>query len=469
MAKFSIYAEHIETGRKARFFYDNASSELTDEAGERIPIPAWFPVHPRDYAAAQSFPATSKDTPNAKTRAIRKLKIQLGLHCNYECSYCNQRQSLMQGDALTAHADIDEFLEQLPTWFDGGEDAQGAGVQIEFWGGEPFVYWKTLKPLAEDLRERYPAARFSVITNGSLLDAEKNDWLVRLGFTVAISHDGPGYHVRGADPLDDPEKRDAIFDLYQRLAPLGRISVNALMHRDNPSRAAINHWMVERFGPEVSIGEGAFIDPYDAGGLSASMPDGSWAREYSKQAFLELRGGMAKNMSIAHDKVFDFIESIANQRPASILGQKCSMDRQDAIAVDLKGNVLTCQNVSAAAIAPNGEGHRIGHVSDLARVKLKTSTHWSKRPECGNCPVLQLCKGSCMFLEGELWERGCDNAFADNIAFFAAGIELLTGFVPVYIEGPQRADRKDVFGLIDSQPTPHTAAPTRKVIPIHPI
>jgi uncharacterized protein len=342
-------------------------------------------------------------------------------------------------------------------------------VQIEFWGGEPFVYWKTFKPVAEALRERYPAAHFSVITNGSLLDIEKNTWLDSLGFSVAISHDGPGYHVRGADPMDNPEQRAAILDLYQRLSATGRISLNAVMHRENPSRAAVNQWMVERFGPNVSIGEGAFTDPYDAGGLVQSIPDQAWAREYAKQAFLELRGGMAKNMSIAHEKVFDFLESIANRRPASILGQKCGMDRQDAIAVDLKGNVLTCQNTSASAIAPNGESHRIGHVSDLAGVRLKTSTHWSKRLDCGDCPVLQLCKGSCMFLEGTLWERGCDNAFADNIAFFAAGIELLTGFVPVYIDGPQCADRKDVFGLLGLQPTQHPVSPARKVIPIHPV
>ena len=77
-----------------------------------------------------------------------------------------------------------------------------------------------------------------------------------------------------------------------------------------------------------------------------------------------------------------------------------------------------------------------------------------------------------MFLEGELWERSCDNAFADNIAFFAAGIELLTGFVPVYIEDHNGATiqnhRKDIFGLI--HPSTNTPAPslTRKIIPIYP-
>jgi uncharacterized protein len=119
--------------------------------------------------------------------------------------------------------------------------------RIEFWGGEPFVYWKTLKPLAERLRQLYTEASFTIITNGSLLDFEKNEWLDRIGFGVGLSHDGPGYHARGADPLDDPEKRAAIMDLYARLHPQGRISVNAMLHADNRSRAHVQAWLQERY------------------------------------------------------------------------------------------------------------------------------------------------------------------------------------------------------------------------------
>ena len=67
-----------------------------------------------------------------------------------------------------------------------------------------------------------------------------------------------------------------------------------------------------------------------------------------------------------------------------------------------------------------------------------------------------------MFLEGELWDAGCDAAFSDNIPFFAAAIEYLTGCVPVYINGGFRDDRKDIFGqLVEIQ-----AKPVKRVIPI---
>ena len=90
--------------------------------------------------------------------------------------------------------------------------------------------------------------------------------------------------------------------------------------------------------------------------------------------------------------------SIQRQRPIEALGQKCGMDQPDAIAVDLRGNVMTCQNTGAKG------AHKIGHVADFDAIALDTATHFAFREECMACPVVQLCKGSCMFLEGEFFQ-----------------------------------------------------------------
>ena len=70
-----------------------------------------------------------------------------------------------------------------------------------------------------------------------------------------------------------------------------------------------------------------------------------------------------------------------------------------------------------------------------------------------------------MFLEGKLWDSGCDAAYSDNVPFLAAAIEYLTGCVPFYIEGPFRKDRQDIFGKIRGIAT----VPAKRVIPIKPI
>ena len=68
-----------------------------------------------------------------------------------------------------------------------------------------------------------------------------------------------------------------------------------------------------------------------------------------------------------------------------------------------------------------------------------------------------------MFLEGQLWEAGCDAAYSDNLIFFAAAIEFLTGCMPIFIDGDLPPDRKDIFGLAHA--TAVSPGP-RKVIPI---
>jgi uncharacterized protein len=439
MALFNIVAQH-SSGALVRMRYDNQSSALTWEDGR-----------PAVEVTSQSWgmaTVVSQEDPGTKSN-IKTLKISLGLSCNYACTYCSQRFVPHAADA--GLRDFEPFLAKLPTWFDvAGEDGSGSGRRIEFWGGEPFVYWKTLKPLAESLRGQMPNAEFLIITNGSLLTPEINEWIDRMGVNVAISHDGPGQSVRGPDPLDDPEKAAAIHDLFRRLHPQGRISINTMMHRGNQSRAAVQAWIVERFGEDVRIGEGSFVDPYDEGGLASMLGDDEH-HEYRRRAFAELRQGQVTNFGIARSKIAGFVDSVRKGRPASALGQKCGMDRADTAAVTLKGEVITCQNVSAISKAPNGESHRIGSVDRLDDVRLTTATHWSKRPECAECPVLQLCQGACMFLEGKLWEKACDASFSDNIPFFAAGIEFMTGLIPVRIEGPHRQDRHDIWGATKAE------------------
>ena len=52
------------------------------------------------------------------------------------------------------------------------------------------------------------------------------------------------------------------------------------------------------------------------------------------------------------------------------------MDSPDAIAVDLRGNVMTCQNTGAKGV------HKIGHVADFDGIALNTATHFAFRLEC---------------------------------------------------------------------------------------
>ena len=316
------------------------------------------------------------------------------------------------------------------------------GLKVEFWGGEPLVYWKTLKPLAETILEKFKSwdrkPYFSIITNGSILTEEMIDWLMMMNFQVSISHDGPGQSVRGPDPFDDQEVKERILGFYRMMTRLKKpFSFNSMLNQKNTSRKAIYDWFVNLTGDEnVQLGEGSLVDAYDEDGVTNSLITKKDHFDFRRQAFgefVQTSGNIGFKGLIT--KIGAFGQAVLSHQKADYLGQKCGMDDEGVIAVDLRGNVITCQNVSAAETAMNGNSHKIGSLDDFDNVKLNTATHWSKRDNCSNCPVLHLCKGACMFLEDKYWETSCSNAYSDNVVFFAlAFMEITGGYIPTLIK-----------------------------------
>lgn len=395
----------------------------------------------RDTAEVSFDDAWGEQLPG-KGGTINRLKIQMGMSCNYSCSYCSQR--FVERPEQGTPDKVDGLIEKiranltLPPY--------GKGLKIEFWGGEPFVYWKTMQPLAEKLRALYPAANFSVITNGSLLTPAIIDWLDAYGFSMSISHDGPGQHVRGPDPLDD--NKEAFDYAIDKLR--GRMSFGSMLNRNNTSRLAIRKWFDERFPPGIPIGEGGLIDAYDEDGYALALQTKDEHFAFRRQALKEIMGPDRLGFGSVDQRLQAFVAMIVENQPLRAeKNQKCSMDSPSSIAIDMQGDVITCQNTSAVATAMNGTPHKLGNLEALDEVRLHSATHWTARPHCQKCPVIQTCSGNCMYIQGEKWFRSCDNAYTDNIVLLAFAIAQLTGYLPVLIDAPGLPDhRRDIWGSI---------------------
>lgn len=440
--KFKIRAQNIQNDVK-EFWYDNQENILSTEDG----VIYEFPNHKEIQVDEKPFVSFSKDKPLKKSNAISLLKIQMGLSCNYSCNYCSQR--FVERPPETSKKHIEAFMQKLESLDFSGS----SGLKVEFWGGEPFVYWKTMKPLAEAIMEKYKDKinlRLSTVTNGSLLTQEICDWLVDMNFSIGLSHDGPGQSVRGEDPFDNPELKKLILDLFKRLP--SKTSFNCVLNSKNTSRLKVFDYFKELTGnPNITLGEGAIVDAYDEGGYESSLSTKKEHFDFRKQAFAEIYETDGNiGFYLMKKKIQDFIYSLLLHKKDTTLSQKCGMDNENTLAIDLLGNVITCQNVSAASVAGNGESHKVGNIENMKDVAIKTATHWSNRPDCASCPVLHLCKGSCMYLEGKYWDISCSNSYSDNIVYFALAVEKITnGYIPTFIDAPHLPpERQDIFGRV---------------------
>jgi uncharacterized protein len=230
----------------------------------------------------------------------------------------------------------------------------------------------------------------------------------------------------------------------------GRVGFNAVLTNENVSLVAVRDFIFDKVKPEISQGQihvttEELMLPYDDSGMQHSLRNRDEQKEILHALFWEtIKGENHFSMTI-HSKLKSFFEGLAQGRPANTIGQKCGMDRDDNIAIDMKGNVTTCQNTSSLT------KHNLGNIEDFDNIRLHTSYHWSTRAECPSCPVVQMCQGACLFLENQYWEQACENLFWYNTAMLAAAMFFITdGLILTEIRGEKiRRDGITSVPLID--------------------
>ncbi len=392
-------------------------------------------VIPAQKIFSKSVEKVSPGTPVGKVVSLQKIKIQMGFACNYSCTYCSQnnQRAFQKDTALETLGKVPAFLEKMKTWFDGGPDGLGTGVHLEFWGGETLLYWSAVEEMARELRIRHPHISLALFTNGSIVTKTMAEVASEIKLHFIVSHDGPTFtEDRAKDPFDIPSQCENLKNLFDVLNPLGLISFNATISQKNFSLLKIRKYIADKLSvdPQLVKLTHDLATPYDEAGMGyvsnvdkrRDLVNGIFA-DLLKQYPFDLRVGMIDVF------IHDFFESITTSRSADEVGQKCSMDLPTSIAVDIDGNVLTCQNVTAKG------GHKIGHVDEFKDAKLDTAFHWSHRKECVQCPVVQICKGSCMFLTEKLWEGACDQHFTWGLAYLSLALYLQTNHYLVKIDG----------------------------------
>ncbi|MDB5913735.1 MAG: hypothetical protein JWP22_2410, partial [Ramlibacter sp.] len=309
---YTLECEGLD-GNPVELFYRPHVSELTDGEGS----PLLSDVVP---FAFEPVDRVSPASPGWKTREVGTLKIQLGLRCNYSCTYCNQSSAVVDA-TVTRTADASTFLDSIGSWL------QGAPGRIEFWGGEPLLYFAKLKRLIPALADRFPGAVLFLITNGSLLDEEILAFIERWDIQVAVSHDGPGQHLRGPDPFDDPQRAHWLRELWRRRGggQRLRVSFNVVLTPANADIRATRAWLAAKVGvAHVVLDTEGAVSVYDDGALNGPGTWSSTAYDSLREGIVEgFQTGEALEFLSIRRKAQDFVHSLQRRRPAGAVGQKC--------------------------------------------------------------------------------------------------------------------------------------------------
>ncbi len=111
------------------------------------------------------------------------------LRCNHTCQYCHASRTRMD-----AH-ETDMTIETAERSVDFAFESTSPGLTLEFQGGEPLANWPVVEHIIEYARQKNALAgkslMFALVSNMSLMDEEKLDYLIDRKVQICTSIDGP--------------------------------------------------------------------------------------------------------------------------------------------------------------------------------------------------------------------------------------------------------------------------------------
>ncbi len=157
----------------------------------------------------------------ANTNVIKALCLHIAHTCNLNCSYCFASQGKYQGERALMSFEVGKQAFDFLIKNSGTR----RNLEVDFFGGEPLMNLDVVKQLVAYARsiekEHGKNFRFTLTTNGVLLDDETTEFLNREMSNVVLSLDGRReVHDRFRKDYSGKGSYDLILPKFQRFVEL---------------------------------------------------------------------------------------------------------------------------------------------------------------------------------------------------------------------------------------------------------
>ncbi|MBQ7986410.1 MAG: thioether cross-link-forming SCIFF peptide maturase [Clostridia bacterium] len=130
------------------------------------------------------------DVLKSKNNVVKALCLHVAHTCNLNCSYCFASQGKYQGEKALMSFEVGKAALDFLVKNSGTR----RNLEVDFFGGEPLMNWQVVKDLVAYARsiekEHNKNFRFTLTTNGMLLDDEVTEFCNREMDNVVLSLDG---------------------------------------------------------------------------------------------------------------------------------------------------------------------------------------------------------------------------------------------------------------------------------------
>ena len=168
--------------------------------------------------AQHDAPSTEKNTEEtATTQVVKALCLHVAHTCNLNCEYCFASQGKFHGERALMSFEVGKQAIDFLIVNSGSRH----NLEVDFFGGEPLMNWDVVKRIVaysrEEEQKHNKNFRFTLTTNGILIDEEVMDFCNREIHNVVLSLDGrKEIHDQLRRTFGDQGSYDTIVPKFQK-------------------------------------------------------------------------------------------------------------------------------------------------------------------------------------------------------------------------------------------------------------
>lgn len=322
---------------------------------------------------------------------VKAMCLLVEQDCNLRCEYCFASTG-DYGTGCRMHMDFETGKKALDFLVEQSKDREN--LEVDFFGGEPLMNFDVVKQLVEYGRslekEHNKHFRFTVTTNGMLLDEDKMDFINKEMSNVVLSVDGR------KEVNDRVRKRIDGTGCYDRIMPKYKELVEKRGHRDYYVRGTFTKYNLDFANDVYSLYENGFdqisVEPVVSDpSMSYSLTERDLPKifsEYERLALMLLENDKQNK----HFNFFHFMLDL-DQGPCAIKRLRGCSSGNEYVAVTPEGDIYPCHQFVGV------EGCKMGNINegtfDLEMKKQYANSHIYTKEDCKKCWAKFYCSGGC--------------------------------------------------------------------------
>lgn len=364
----------------SRFYAPDEIRSCYDEVVELYKNEVLFSEDDYEKYAKYSVPAP-----------IKAMCLLVEQDCNLRCEYCFASTG-DYGLGCRMHMDFETGKKALDFLLEKSADRQN--LEVDFFGGEPLMNFDVVKKLVEYGRskekEYNKRFRFTITTNGMLLDDDKIDFINKEMSNVVLSVDGR------KEVNDRVRKRIDGTGCYDRIMPKYKELVEKRNHENYYVRGTFTKYNLDFANDVYSLFDNGFdqisVEPVVS---DPTMPYALTERDLPK-IFSEYE--RLAQMLLINDKQgkhFNFFHFMLDldQGPCAIKRLRGCSSGNEYVAITPEGDIYPCHQFVGV------EGCKMGNLNDgtfdLEMKKKFASAHIYTKEDCKKCWARFYCSGGC--------------------------------------------------------------------------